>query len=78
MTCHSKGLLSSTKPAENPESVFLFRSAPPYQKATVGPRQAGTKRRKKDQRRPPGHTKDGFRGTERSNFTLDAVIPTSG
>jgi hypothetical protein len=27
MTCHSKGLDSSTNPAENPLSVFLFSSA---------------------------------------------------
>jgi hypothetical protein len=27
MTCHSKGLDSSTSPAENPLSVFLFNSA---------------------------------------------------
>lgn len=41
MTCHSKGLLSSTKPAEKPESVFLFRSAQP-QYAAIRTRQART------------------------------------
>lgn len=46
MTCHSKGLLSSTKPAEKPESVFLFRSAQAHQQTAVAPTQAGTKDKK--------------------------------
>lgn len=70
MTCHSKGLLSSTKPAEKPESVFLFRSAQPHQQTDVAPKQARTKDKKhKDQNtRLLKHTKDGLDGT--ANKTL--------
>lgn len=80
MTCHSKGLLSSTKPAEKPESVFLFRSAQPHQhqQAAIRPRQAGTDDNKsKNQKSSPRIYKERSPQHREKTCVLDAVNPNS-
>lgn len=74
MTCHSKGLLSSTKPAEKPESVFLFRSAQSHH-AAIRPRQARTADKNNEDKTSPTTHKRGPTEQEK-NFRLDADIPS--